>query len=80
MLGHNTVRKHLHFRGHKGPVKNAYVHRASKGLNPLDILFYSILSFIHCLHIPSSSLLVVMFLLLLLVVLLTANGTAWYFF
>jgi hypothetical protein len=43
MLGHNTLRKHLHFRGHKGSVKKAYVHRACKGSNPLDILFYSIL-------------------------------------
>jgi hypothetical protein len=41
MLGHNTVRKHLHFRGHKGSVKKAYVHRAFKGSNPLYILFYS---------------------------------------
>ena len=40
MLGHSTVRKHLHFGGHKGPVKKAYVHRASKGSNPLGILFY----------------------------------------
>jgi hypothetical protein len=26
--------------GNKGPVKKAYVHRASKGSNPLGILFY----------------------------------------
>jgi hypothetical protein len=42
MLGHNTLRKHLHFRGHKGPVKKAYVHQASKGSSPLDILFHSV--------------------------------------
>jgi hypothetical protein len=40
MLGHNTLVKPLHFRGHKGPIKKAYVHWASKGSNPLDILFY----------------------------------------
>jgi hypothetical protein len=43
MLGHSTLRKPLHFRGHKGTIKKAYVHRASKGSNPLDILFQFIL-------------------------------------
>jgi hypothetical protein len=38
MLGHTTLRKHLHFGGHKGPVRKAYVHRASKGSNPLGVL------------------------------------------
>jgi hypothetical protein len=31
---------HVSLRGYKGPVKKAYVHRASKTLNPLDILLY----------------------------------------
>jgi hypothetical protein len=44
MLGHNTLRKHLHSGGHKRPVKKAYVHQASKGSNPLGILFYCQLS------------------------------------
>jgi hypothetical protein len=48
MLGHNTVRKHMHFRGHKEPVKKAYVHRASKGSNSLHFLFYSNGHFLFC--------------------------------
>jgi hypothetical protein len=40
MLGHSTLRKHLLFGGHKGLVKKAYVHRASKGSNPLGVLLF----------------------------------------
>jgi hypothetical protein len=40
MLGHNTLRKDLFSRGHKRPVKKAYVYQASKGSNPLDIIFF----------------------------------------
>ena len=32
-----------HIKGHKGPVKNAFVHQDWKGLNPFTTLFYSIL-------------------------------------
>jgi len=34
----------LKFKGHKGPVKNACIHRNWKGLNLFTILFYSVLT------------------------------------
>jgi hypothetical protein len=51
-VGPQHSKKHLHLRGYKGPVKKAYVHRASKGSNPLYILFYSILGR-NYVYIPS---------------------------
>jgi hypothetical protein len=33
-----TLRKHLHFSGHKGPVKKAYMHRAFEGWNSVYII------------------------------------------